>query len=319
MGAIELCLLLEQVGRHVAPIPALPTLVSAALPIAEHGTEAQRARFLPGVVRGELVLTAALTAPDSRDPLAPSVRAVADGGAWRLHGRLTNVAFATESARVLVPARLGAARSGGAAGDGPLEVGVFLLDSGADGVTLRAQRGTNGQPLREVHLDGAVVAAEDVLALDAGASRAGTAALRFAVEWTLLGVCALEFGVAGRALAMTAAYATERRQFGVPIGTFQGVTQRLGDAYIDVQAMDVSLWKAAWRLSERLDASRELAVAKLWASEGGSRVVCAAQHIHGGMGFDRDYPLFRYFLTSRQLELTLGGPQAHLRALGELL
>ena len=106
MGAIELCLLLEQVGRHVAPIPALPTLVSAALPIAEHGTEAQRARFLPGVVRGELVLTAALTAPDSRDPLAPSVRAVADGGAWRLHGRLTNVAFATESARVLVPARL---------------------------------------------------------------------------------------------------------------------------------------------------------------------------------------------------------------------
>ena len=119
--------------------------------------------------------------------------------------------------------------------------------------------------------------------------------------------------------AMTLDYLRTRRQFGVPIGTFQGVTQRLGDAYIDVQAMDVSLWKAAWRLSERLDASRELAVAKLWASEGGSRVVCAAQHIHGGMGFDRDYPLFRYFLTSRQLELTLGGPQAHLRALGELL
>jgi hypothetical protein len=143
--------------------------------------------------------------------------------------------------------------------------------------------------------------------------------LRYLVDRTILGTCAVELGIAEQALLMTARYAAERKQFGVPIGTFQGVTQRVGDAYIDVQAMRTSMWQACWRLDQGIAADRELAVAKLLASEAGARVVAAAQHVHGGMGFDRDYPLYRYFMTSKHLEFTLGGAHESLTRLGELL
>jgi alkylation response protein AidB-like acyl-CoA dehydrogenase len=159
------------------------------------------------------------------------------------------------------------------------------------------------------------VAAADVLV---GTDK-GEQVLRYLVDRTILGMCAVEYGVAEQALFMTANYAGERKQFGVPIATFQGVTQRLGDSYIDVQVMRSSMWQACWRLDQGLNAEKELAVAKFFSSEGGSRVVAAAQHVHGGMGFDRDYPLYRYFLTSKYFEVALGGPQESLTRLGDLI
>jgi alkylation response protein AidB-like acyl-CoA dehydrogenase len=132
----------------------------------------------------------------------------------------------------------------------------------------------------------------------------------------MLGICALKLGLAEKSLFMTASYTTERKQFGVPIGTFQAVSQRAGDAYIDVAAMRATLWQAAWRLSQGLDAKRELHIAKFWSSEGGHRVAATAQHLHGGMGFDRDYPLHRYFLWGKQLEFSLGGASEHIADLG---
>jgi alkylation response protein AidB-like acyl-CoA dehydrogenase len=147
----------------------------------------------------------------------------------------------------------------------------------------------------------------------------GEQVLSYLVDRTILGMCAVEFGIAEQALFMTANYAGERKQFGVPIATFQGVTQRVGDAYIDVQVMRASMWQACWRLDQGLDADKELAVAKFFASEGGARVVSAAQHVHGGMGFDRDYPLYRYFLTSKHLEFSLGGTHESLTRLGDLI
>jgi alkylation response protein AidB-like acyl-CoA dehydrogenase len=160
-----------------------------------------------------------------------------------------------------------------------------------------------------------VVSGGDVL----GGVSNGGAVLRYLVDRTVLGICAVEYGIAEQALFMTANYSGERKQFGVPIAVFQGVTQRVGDAYIDVQAMRSSMWQACWRLDQGLEADKELAVAKYFASEAGARVVAAAQHVHGGMGFDRDYPLYRYFMSSKHLEFTLGGTQESLTRLGELI
>ena len=304
LGLTELCLLLHQVGRTVAPIPAIETLVSAALPIAAFGSAEQKPRFLPGVAQGQIVLSAALVDLGSRDPMHPSAKATPDGDGWRVTGRFSNVAYADLAGRIVVPAH---------AGDGaPL---LLLLDPEAEGVRLGAQRGTNGQPLWLLDLDDATVAATDVLA---GPER-GRSALKYLVDRTMLGICAVELGIAEQALFMTAKYSGERRQFGVPIGVFQGVTQRVGDAYIDVQAMRSTMWQACWRLDEGLEADRELAIAKFFAADAGARVVAAAQHVHGGMGFDRDYPLYRYFMTSKHLEFTLGGAHESLTRLGELI
>ncbi len=303
LGLIELCFLLQETGRTVAPIPALPTLVSAALPIAEYGTAEQKERLLSGVARGETILTAAYSEYVSRDPLRPAARAERDGDGYRVTGTFTNIEFAKESARILVPASVGEA------------LVVLLVDPKAKGVSLASQRGTNGAPLAELSLDGARVPAADVLA---GPER-GREVWKYAIDRTVLAMCAIEHGITERAVEITASYASERKQFGVPIGAFQAVTQRVADAFIDTQAIEVSLWQAAWRLDTGRDADKELAVAKFWAADAGARVVAAAQHVHGGMGFDRDYPLHRYFLTSKHMEMTLGGAQAQLAALGMLL
>jgi alkylation response protein AidB-like acyl-CoA dehydrogenase len=304
MGLTELCILLQQVGRTVAPIPAIETLVSVALPVAEFGTAEQKDRFLGGIAQGHTIMTPALVDSGSRNPLNPSSVAKVDRDGWRVTGRLSNVAYADLADRILVPART----EGGS-------IVVLLVDPKSEGVRLADQRGTNGQPLWLLELTDTPVAVGDVL----GGSDQGEQVLRYLVDRTNLGICAVEYGIAEQALFMTANYSGERKQFGVPIATFQGVTQRVGDAYIDVQAMRSSMWQACWRLDQGLDADKELAVAKFFAAEAGARVVAAAQHVHGGMGFDRDYPLYRYFMTSKHLEFALGGTQESLTKLGELI
>jgi alkylation response protein AidB-like acyl-CoA dehydrogenase len=134
-----------------------------------------------------------------------------------------------------------------------------------------------------------------------------------------VGVSAILLGLSHEALKLTAAYVTERHQFGIPIGSFQAVQQRAADAWIQTQVMEASLWQAAWRVESGLASSRECAIARYHASEGSHFVCAAAQHLHGGFGFDRDYPLHRYFLAARQHEFILGGANAQLEKLGDLL
>jgi alkylation response protein AidB-like acyl-CoA dehydrogenase len=142
-------------------------------------------------------------------------------------------------------------------------------------------------------------------------------ALPWILDVALTAMCAMQIGLAERALKLTAEYVSQREQFGKPLATFQAVQQRAADCYIDVEAMRWTAWQAAWRLSEDLPATEEVAIAKFWASEGGHRVLAAAQHLHGGVGVDVEYPLHRYTLASKQLELTLGGASQHLARLGD--
>ncbi|MDZ7733321.1 MAG: acyl-CoA dehydrogenase family protein [Acidimicrobiia bacterium] len=104
-----------------------------------------------------------------------------------------------------------------------------------------------------------------------------------------------------------------------PIATFQAVAHRAADAFIDATAVQFTARVAAWRLAEGLPARDELDVAKFWTADAGQRVVHAAQHLHGGIGVDKDWPLHRYFLWAKELELTLGGASAHLQSLGARL
>ena len=293
LGVLELSLVLEQVGRAVAPIPVFPTLVLGALAIAEFGTAEQRRRWLPGVATGEAVLTAALVEPGADDPATPATSAVRDGVSWRLDGVKTCVPAAHLAARILVPARMA---------DG--DVGVFLVDPRGRGVTLERQLATNREPQARLVLDGAP---GDVLP---GAN------VGWLVERALVGLAAMQLGVTERALRLTAEYTARREQFDRPIASFQAVHQRAADAYIDVEAIRLTTWQAAWRLAAGLPATAEVAVAKFWASEAAHRVVYAAQHLHGGIGVDLDYPLHRYYLWAKQIELTLGSGTRQLVRLG---
>lgn len=304
-GFFELALILEQVGRNVAPLPALSTLVLGALPIAEFGSSDQQAALLPGVIDGSLLLTAALSeGGDGLPPAVPATTATAAGDGWTITGTKRLVPGAVHASRILVPARTG---------DGTST--VFLVDPTAAGVSAEVNHGPNLEPLTTLALDGLAVAAADVV----GTVDGGAEVVAWITDRAVAAYCAVTAGVCEAAVRTTASYTSERRQFDTPIATFQAVAHRAADAYIDTEAVRLTAYQAAWRLGEGLPAAEELAIAKYWAADGAHRVVHAAQHLHGGIGVDTDYPVHRTFRWAKHLELSLGGGTAHLRRLGALL
>jgi len=307
LGFLETCLVLEQVGRSVAFVPVLSTIVMAALAIAEFGTAEQRSRLLPQVVSGDAVMTAALVEPGGpATGIGASFTTTSrrDGATWVLDGVKLCVPFGRASQHVLVPA---------STADGSM--GVWVVETDAPGVTLADLETTSSVPESRLQLNGVVVGDADLL----GDLAAGPAIVRWIADRTTVGLCLLTVGVCEEALRLTAEYAKTREQFDKPIASFQAVGQRAAEAYIDTEGVRLTAWQAAWRLSAGLPASEEVAIAKYWAAEGGQRVVHAAQHLHGGIGVDRDYPLHRYFLWAKHLELTLGGATAQLLRLGAIL
>jgi alkylation response protein AidB-like acyl-CoA dehydrogenase len=301
LGFMALCLFLAEVGRSVAPIPAFPALVLGALPLARFGSETQKQEWLPRIVAGECILTAALVEYESSDPLAPGTRAEPRGDGVRLTGIKTNVPCAEQASLILVPARFD---------DGSL--GLFFVEPGSDGVNLTAQTTSDGRPHAQLELAGVPVA--DTARL--GPRSDGAEVLRWLVERAVAARCMMQLGVTERALEMTASYSRERIQFDRPIGSFQAVHQRAADAYINVEGIRLSAWEAAWRLSRDLPAEDNVGVAKFWAAEGGQFVAYACQHLHGGIGIDTDYPLHRYFTWATQIEHEFGSARHQLDRLG---
>src|SRR5215471_3473296 len=303
LGLLAHCAVLTELGREVALVPYLPSIVLGASALARFGTPDQQRRWAGPAARGEAVVTAALAEEDGDDPRAPSARAErAAGGGWLLSGVKTTVFAAPLAGLMLVPAAT------------PPEVTVFLVDPADAGVTVQPQRVTGGTAGRVV-LDRVVLSEDRVL----GSPAAGREITGWLAARATVGLCALQYGVAARALELTSAYAQSRVQFGKPIGGFQAVAQRLADAYIDVEAIRLTMWQAAWRLSAGLPCGTEVATAKFWAADAGHRVAHTAVHVHGGVGIDLDYPLHRFFTAAKRAEFALGGATSQLRRIGAAL
>jgi alkylation response protein AidB-like acyl-CoA dehydrogenase len=195
------------------------------------------------------------------------------------------------------------------------ELVLLALNPAAENVKLIPQHVTTGEPQFSMVLDGAPIADADIIARGADASHA----IQSMVQHSLAANSVLTLGVTSTMLKMTATYTSQREQFGRAIATFQAVSHRAADAYIDVQNLRLACQQAASLLSAQSNATEAVLIAKIWASDVAHRVSQSSQHLHGGIGVDRDYPLFRFCLWARQLELTLGGGSSYLRALGDLI
>jgi hypothetical protein len=277
--------------------------------VAQFGSDALQSSILPAVVAGELVLTGALAdvAGDIAlgGPGRPTVSAKAGMDGTVLSGTSFAVPFAHVADRVLVPVSL----------DGGVVVAV--VDPRADGVTIDRAETTNREIHPHLHLDGVTVGPDDLLA--GGDPERGHEVVMWILNRAWTGLCALQVGVTEAAVSQTAAYLNTREQFGRPLSTFQGTMLRAADAAIDTESVRVTMWQAAWRLDHGLDADAAVSVASWFAAEAGQRAVFATQHLHGGMGADISYPIHRYFLWGKQIELLLGPPSSQLARLGQQL
>ncbi len=295
-GFIELCQMFEEQGRFVAPIPLLPSLILGGLPLSRFGSDAQQAKYLPDLATGGAILTAAVAEESMVAAMRPECKASKHADQWLLNGERLCVPYAAQAAVILVAADTDNGKA------------VFLVEPGSDGVKTEYIDSTSHEPLYHVQMKNVV-----------GDYLGGADVLEFIVEHACIANAATMIGITEEALRRTAEYTTDRKQFGTSIASFQNTTMKCADAYIDIECLRSAYFEAMWRLSENLPAKADVHSAKWWACISGHRVAHTTQHLHGGIGADVEYPLHRYYLWYKQIEIAMGGGTWQLAQLGELL
>ncbi|MEU6579449.1 acyl-CoA dehydrogenase family protein [Nocardia sp. NPDC046763] len=294
-GLLEQCTVLMELGRVAASVPYLTTVAVAAATIAAFGDDAQLRRWVEPITAGQFTLAVALSTDDDR------VTATRSATGWQFEGRYSAIPAAAFADAVLLEAHTS---------EGPL---LAVLDRDTAGLRITAQQVVDGADAALLELDAVRVDSTNVL------GSPGNGAAAWAQRHATVAVCAYQLGVVERALESTAEYALTRQQFGKPIGSFQAVRQRLADAHLDVEAVRLTLWQAAWRESQGLPADAEIATAKFWAAEAGHRVAHTMVHVHASIGIFLDYPVHRYFLAAKRTEFLFGSATEQLRTLATAL
>lgn len=294
-GVLEQTAVLTALGRQLGAVPYLDSVVLGAGALARFAPTALQQAWAAPAVTGEKLLTVALDGELGQGP----VQATGSGAGFRLTGTRIQVPFGPVADAFLVPAETDSGTK------------VFLVAATDSGVTVTALQNTGLTSSAELDLAGVEVGADRVVG--------DGEVLDWLTARRAVGLTAYQLGVLERALELTAEYARTREQFDRPIGSFQAVSQRLADDYIDIKGLRLACEQAAWRLSEDLPADLEVATAAFWAAEAGHRVAHTTVHVHGGVGIDTDHPVHRYFISAKQTEFALGGATAQLRVIGREL
>ena len=294
-GALEQVAILVALGHQLAAVPYLESVMLGAGALARFGSEELQQGWGVPAVKGDKILTVALDGEMGEGP----VQATRAGDGYKLTGTRTQVSFGPIADAFLVPAETDSG------------TGVFLVASDDPGVTVTPLLTTGLSSIGHLALDG--------VAVDGARQVGGAEVVTWLTTLGTLGRSAYQLGVLDRGLHLTAEYAREREQFDRPIGSFQAVSQRLADGYIDVKGLRLTLTQAAWKVSEDIPAEIDVASAAFWAADAGHRVAHTIVHVHGGVGVDTDHPVHRYFLAAKEAEFTLGGATGQLRRIGREL
>ncbi|KUI41339.1 acyl-CoA dehydrogenase [Mycobacterium sp. IS-1590] len=297
-GVLEQVAVLVALGRQLSAVPYLESVVLGAGALAEFASDTLQQEWAVPAIKGDKILTVALDAEMGQGP----VQAQSSEDGYRLTGSRALVPYGPVADAFLVPAETDS---------GPK---VFLVSATDPGVTVQSLSTTGHGSVAHLELQGTQVDAGRVVGDGSGGDVAAWLSTR-----ATLGRSAFQLGVLERALELTAAYAREREQFDRPIGSFQAVSSRLADGYIDVKALRLTLTQAAWRLSEDLPADVDVHTAAFWAADAGHRVAHTTVHVHGGVGIDIDHPVHRYFLAAKQTEFAVGGATGQLLRIGREL
>lgn len=292
MTALEACVVYEELGRSLAPSPHF---VSAALGggvLAAAGSEEQKATWLPKIASGESIFSVAWLEPESGFSAA-GVQASATAGdddGYVLSGTKWHVPFAASAERLVVLARTGEGES----------IDLFLIDPGADGVTLTQQKAIASDTQYAVELDGVRVGADARIGRAASGWRTWNEVM---LDGAIL-LAAQAVGGAQYALEITVQYSKDRVQFDKPLGAFQALSHDMADAKTVVDGATILVREAAWARSVGKDTSQLAPMAKLFACNAFRDVTAMAQQIFGGVGFTLEYDIQLYFRRAKQLQIS---------------
>ena len=301
---LDLTVLLEEMGRSLVPGPFVPTVVLCGLPILAAGTEEQKHDFLPRIAKGEAILTIALTEP-SAGYTAEGIetRATLDNGDYIISGTKLFVPDAHIAQYLICVVRTG---------DG---ITLLLADAGSPGIKCTLLKTIASDRQCEVILDKVRVPQKNLL----GKQDDGWGLVEETIRRAAVAECALMVGGAQRALEMTVDYAKERVQYGRPIGSFQVVQHKCADMAIDVEGARYITYQAAWKLARGLPCAREVSMAKAWVSEACGRTCAQACHLHGAIGYTKEYDVQLYLRRVKAAGLSFGDTTFHQEIVAQQL
>jgi len=307
-STIESCLIAEELGRGLVLEPYVAVGVLGAHLVDRAGSADQRNQWLPDLISGERILTVAHSEHESAGGLgAVQTKAEKSGDGWKLSGSKSLV-FAADAAQAL----LVSARTSGNFMDED-GISLFAVDPNAAGVKRRDYRTVDGTHASDITLDNVHVPATAVV----GTPGKAFTALEYAYDRATITLCAEALGMMEQSVVMTCDYLKTRKQFGVPIGTFQVLQHRAADMYIETQVARAAVWRALAFLSAEDASQRRRAVASAKAQVGKTaRSVCGqAVQLHGGIAITEEFPIGHYFKRMTLFDLTFGNTQAHLNSI----
>ena len=294
---LDLVVLLEEMGYNILPGPFFSTVVLAGSTILAAGNKEQKRELLPGIASGEIILTLALTEPSvGYDASSVKTTAVAHNGEYVINGTKLFVPDANVADLLLCVARTKEAEN---PEDG---ITIFLVDAKSPGIECTLLKTLARDKQCEVLFNNASVPKENIL----GELDQGWPVVQDALQKATVAKCAEMVGGAQAALDMAIAYAKERVQFNRPIGSFQAIQHYCANMVSDVDGSRFVTYKAAWKVSEGLPATMDVAVAKAWTSEAYRRVTLLAHQIFGAIGFTMDHDMHLYYRRAKASEMMFG-------------
>ena len=292
MTALEGAIVYEELGRALAPSPHFVSAILSAGLLLRAGSDEQRQRWLPGIAKGEDILTTAWLEPKGGfGPKGVAATATAEGDGFVLSGTKWHVPFAAAANQLVVLARTG---------DAPTDVDLFLVDPKADGVTLTQQFTMASDCQYQVELDGVRVPE----AARIGGAATGWATWDAVLREGLVFLAAQAIGGAAYSLEITVQYAKDREQFDKPLGAFQAIAHYLSDASTAVNGGRILVYEAAWALSEGRSIDSLAPMAKLFACQTFRDGTAMAQQVWGGVGFTLEYDIQLYFRRAKALQIS---------------
>jgi alkylation response protein AidB-like acyl-CoA dehydrogenase len=307
-GFLDLCLLIEEMGRVRLPSPFLSTVVLGGMPILHFGSDEQKSTFLPDIAAGGRILTYAELEPgagwDAHDVCCV---ATPDGNDWVLNGTKLFVPYASAADDLLVVVR--------SEGADEQSLTLLLVDTASDGIAYERLETVGHDHLERVTFEGVRVAGNRVL----GDVDKGRSMIEAIGRWGSAARCAEMLGGAERVLQMTLDYAKERHQFGRPIGSFQAVQHHCANMAIDVLGSRFITYEAIWCLDEGLAASEIVSMAKAWSGEAYRRICSLGHQIHGAIGYTREHDLNLYFRHAAAADLAFGDSDYHREQVAQQL
>jgi len=295
--------ILEALGRQLAPEPFLSAVALGGRCLLLGGSDAQKQRWLTPLVAGDAFLALAHQERRSRYDLnRVATRAVQDGAGWKLSGEKVQVLEGASADAFIV-----AARTAGEESD-PTGISLFLVPAGTPGLTVTSQRRVDSRGAALLALDGVAVGSDALV----GAAGEGGALLASVVDGATVALCAEMLGSMSEAFDRTIQYLKDRRQFGVPIGSFQALKHRAAEMFIQVELSRSAVMAAARALDAGArDAGLLVSLAKARCSDAAILVANEAIQMHGGIGMTDEHDIGFYLKRARVAELTFGDAAWH--------